>query len=79
MNEGGGGIFFFNSSWGGEVAQCQRVRVSVVCYREIDGLHKFSSICFKQVNNSLTISVSPTCSSQCRRLVQRRPCHVIDP
>ena len=61
----------------GEVAQHQRVRVSMVNDLEIDGSHQLSSLCFDFLDNSHAKCESLTCSSQCYWLVQRRPCHVL--
>ena len=45
---------------GGEVAQRQRVCVSIVCDWEVDGLPHLCAIHFDHVDNSLAICVSPT-------------------
>ena len=65
-----------NAVWGGEVAQRWRERVGMASDLEIDGSCQLTSLCFDHVNNSLTDCESQTCTSQCRRLVQQRPCHV---
>ena len=54
---------YSNQNVGGEVAQCQRVRVSMVCDQEIDGSRQLYSICFDHVSILLAILVSPTCSA----------------
>ena len=63
--------------WGRGSGSTLARSVCMVCDREIDGSSQLSSLCFDHVNNSHSNCESPTCSSQCRRLVQQKPCHVL--